>query len=67
MIVLESVSLMYNYKNKTDFRDVVQCNIPNSILDDTVAWIKCNLTPEDVFDKSVLSTWAYENGFSKFE
>lgn len=58
---------MYSYKNETDFRDIIQCNIPNTILDDTVAWIKCNLVPEDVFSQSKLESWAYDNNFTKFE
>ena len=58
---------MYSYKNKTDFRDIVQCNIPTTILDDVVAWIKCNLVPEDVFSQSELENWAYDNKFTKFE
>lgn len=34
-----------------------------SLLDDTVDWIRDNLTPEDIFDESTLEEWALSNGF----
>ena len=33
------------------------------ILDDVINWVKAWLTPEDVFDESVLGNWASENGW----
>ncbi len=36
---------------------------PNDLLDDTVAWIKDNLEPDDVFDEDDLIKWAEANGY----
>lgn len=33
------------------------------LLNDTVDWIRDHLTPEDVYDQSVLEEWALNNGF----
>jgi hypothetical protein len=42
------------------FRDAL---IPNSLLDDAIKWIANNLSPEEVFKKEQLATWAEENGY----
>lgn len=36
---------------------------PAHPLDTVLEWIKSNLRPEDVFDKSELEEWAIDNGF----
>lgn len=36
-------------------------------LDAATEWIQDNLSPEDVFSLNQLETWAYDNGFKKFE
>ena len=33
------------------------------LLNETVDWVRDNLTPEDVYDQSVLEEWALNNGF----
>lgn len=43
-----------------DFKEAL---IPNSLLDDAIAWIAKNLNPEEVFDEKVLGEWATENGY----
>lgn len=37
------------------------------LSDDVLNWIQKNLTPDQVFEKSVLESWAEENGYSKEE
>lgn len=33
------------------------------LLDESIDWIKNNLSPEDVFDRIQLEDWANNNGF----
>ncbi len=36
-------------------------------LDSTVKWIQDNLAPEEVFEESVLKSWAKNNGFEEVD
>lgn len=53
---------MTTRREKSDFKDEV---ILDSMLDDAVAWIGRNLSPEQVFSESDLEAWAKENGWMK--
>jgi hypothetical protein len=35
--------------------------------EDLLAYVRVNFDPEDVFGKSVLSMWAFDEGYRKFE
>ena len=35
----------------------------DSLLDNAIDWIQCNMTAEDVFPKESLAEWAEENGY----
>lgn len=37
--------------------------MPDDLLDEAIDWIKSNMSPDDVFDKSQLEEWAKDNGF----
>jgi len=54
----------FSEKENHNFIDGV---LNQDLLDCAVVWIGDNLAPEDVFDSGVLSEWAFENGFVKFE
>ena len=54
----------FSIKENQNFIDGV---LNQDLLDCAVVWIVDNLLPEDVFDPGVLSEWAFENGFRKFE
>ena len=41
--------------------------LSTSLLEDSIQWLQDNLSPEDVFEKSVLTEWAEENGFVQEE
>lgn len=60
--------MQYNFstRERSDFNQAL-IMIPEDFLDQTVEWIRVYLSPEDVFQESVLEQWAYENGFKKFE
>lgn len=48
------------------FKDAIAQDILiEDALDVAVGWIGDNMEPEEVFDDSKLSTWAYNNGFVK--
>lgn len=42
------------------FRDSV---IASTLLDESIAWINDNLTPDEVFDEDLLRQWALDSGF----
>lgn len=50
---------MTTIKQDADFKQAV---IPEYLLNDAVAWIKHNLSPEDVFTTDQLTLWAAEQG-----
>lgn len=52
---------MATYNENKEFTESV-INVAG-LLDDAIDYIKSNLTPEDVFDKSDLENWAEENGY----
>ncbi len=52
------------YSQEAAFRDTL---IGNGLLEDAIAWIKKNMSPEDVFPESELAEWADENGYVKEE
>ena len=39
----------------------------DSLLDNAIDWIQCNMTAEDVFPKESLAEWAEENGYVRAE
>ena len=39
----------------------------DSLLDNAIDWIQCNMSAEDVFPKESLAEWAEENGYVKAE
>lgn len=39
----------------------------DSLLDYSVDWIRDNLSPDDVYDRSTLEEWALNNGFVEDE
>lgn len=41
--------------------------IADSLLEDAIQWIKCNLSPDEVFDADILSQWAKDSGFKEAE
>lgn len=51
--------------NEKLIREVIE--LPQFLLDSVVEWIQGQLSPEDVFDKTELENWAYDNGFRKVE
>lgn len=49
-------------------KDFIASVIDTSLLDQTLEWIRANMSPEDVFtDDSVLQTWAEDNGYVEEE
>jgi hypothetical protein len=58
---------MVTYKQESSFRDEIASEIPRSILETAIEWIKKNMEPDDVFDKRELEDWARSNGFTEGE
>jgi hypothetical protein len=52
------------YSQEAAFRDTL---IGNGLLEDAIAWIKKNMSPEDVFDQEKLESWATQNGYTTQE
>lgn len=46
------------------FRDTL---IQTNLLDEAIAWIKDNLSPDEVFTTEDLEKWAEERGYMKEE
>ena len=44
-------------------RNFISSVISNTLLEDSIEWIKENMNPEDVFSDAQLEAWAKENGF----
>ena len=42
-------------------RKFIRDIIPDCLLEDAIAWISTNLSPEDVFSKEQLRLWAADN------
>ena len=55
---------MATSRQNQQFIDTV---IPDGLLEEAIAWIKSNMTPEDVFEPSELSDWALGNEFIRDE
>lgn len=55
---------MSSFSQDHDFRDAL---IPNNLLEDAIAWIAKNMSPDDVFDEKTLDAWASDNGYVKSE
>lgn len=58
---------MINYRNETEFVQVIAGQISRDVLTDAIEFIKDNFFPGDVFDYNDLADWASENGFIKNE
>jgi hypothetical protein len=53
-----------SYNDDANFRDFIRSLlVPDAILEEAIEWIKKNLDPEDVFDKSDLEIWAETNDY----
>lgn len=46
---------------------IVMDKLPDSLLEEAIAWIAKNLQPDDVFADHELGLWAEENGYEKSE
>lgn len=49
------------------FQSLLQDQIPRSILEDSLSWVRDNLSPDDVFTTSQLESWAEGEGYVKKE
>ena len=59
---------MLTYKDEAQFWEACTESLRNErLLKDAIAWIRENMTPEDVFDNESLDTWANNNGYVKEE
>jgi hypothetical protein len=58
--------LNINQRLRNNFEEEVLVPAFN-ILDDVIEWLADNVAPEDVVADVQLETWAYDNGFKKFE
>jgi hypothetical protein len=45
--------------------DFLRAVMPNSLLEEAIAWISSHLYPEDVFKEKTLEDWAKRNGFTE--
>jgi hypothetical protein len=54
-------------QNKNDAFATEALHVPTYPLDEAVKWIQEELTPDEVFTGKQLDTWAFDNGFRKFE
>ena len=48
-------------KQDKDFLDVV---FPGNLLEDSIAWIRNNMEPDEVFTSDDLEAWAVEHGMN---
>jgi hypothetical protein len=51
---------MSSFNQDRDFRDAL---IPNNLLEEAIAWIAKNMSPDYVFDEKTLDAWASDNGY----
>jgi len=48
-------------------RDFIQSVISSTLLEESIEWIKANLEPGEVFEKSELIDWAEAQGYTIVE
>lgn len=61
---------MSTSKQERNFKDFVvenfiSSNLPGSLLDDCLDWVRDNLQADDVFPEKELERWAEANGYTK--
>lgn len=53
---------MTSLQQDRNFKEAV---IPDSLLEQAIAWISSSLSPEDVFTDKQLAEWATTNGYTE--
>lgn len=53
---------MVTRRDEENFKEAIT---KDSLLSESIEWIKSNLSPEQVFDDEKLADWSTDNGFVK--